>query len=67
VTLGYLGLCRISPFGRCRKCSGTGRITTGKRRMTRKDCRRCRGYGIRLRLGRHLLNTATALYREGTK
>lgn len=67
ITLGYLGLCKVAPFGRCRKCSGTGRTVTGKRRMTRKTCRRCHGHGIRLRTGRHLLNAVTALHREGTK
>ncbi|NBE82172.1 zinc finger-like domain-containing protein [Micromonospora rubida] len=55
VTLGYLALCVIDPFGRCRTCHGTGRKRSPLTRM-RRECRRCAGTGLRLRLGRHAIN-----------
>ena len=57
VTLGYAALCAVSPFGRCRKCSGLGHIqpTRGFRRRP-KPCKRCRATGLRLRIGRRIHN-----------
>ena len=69
VTLGYVGLCAVSPFGRCRKCGGLGFQLRHDRRGTPrrgKRCRRCRGHGIRIRAGRWLFNRAAALHRDGT-
>lgn len=51
----YVLLCWILPFGRCRACSGIGnRRTLLLRRVT--SCRRCKGTGLRLRIGRRLYN-----------
>lgn len=55
VTVRYLGLCWVKPFRPCRKCVGRGRLATPLGRLTRQ-CRRCRGTGLRLRLGRHVIN-----------
>ncbi|GIH11800.1 hypothetical protein Rhe02_98670 [Rhizocola hellebori] len=54
VTLGYLGLCAVAPFKRCRRCQGTGhkRLMLGRTRL----CRRCQGIGHHLRLGPKMLN-----------
>ncbi|MFD6640162.1 hypothetical protein ACFWDN_30585 [Micromonospora chalcea] len=62
-TLCYLGVCAASPWGRCRRCHGRRyhRTTIG----TRRDCRRCDGTGIRVRLGRRLINYIRAEYRAG--
>ncbi|MFI6229061.1 hypothetical protein ACIBCR_17300 [Micromonospora echinospora] len=55
VTLGYLAACVVSPFGRCRTCHATGR-TRSRLGRVRRDCRRCAGTGLRLRVGRHVIN-----------
>ncbi|MFC1409203.1 hypothetical protein ACEZCY_11090 [Streptacidiphilus sp. N1-12] len=70
ITLGYVFLCAVSPFGRCRKCNGLGFAlhTDRKGRPRRgKDCRRCKTTGARIRFGRHLFNLAADLHREGTR
>lgn len=67
VTLCYVALCAVAPFGRCRRCNGLGFDLTHTRRGTPrrgKDCRRCRATGRRLRLGRRLHNTAARVYRD---
>ncbi len=73
-TLGYIGLCAVSPFGPCRTCSGLGfqlhtRTTlTGRTQHRRgKDCRRCHGAGRRIRTGRRIHNAWTRTYRNGTR
>ncbi|MGW2721021.1 hypothetical protein [Streptomyces sp. NPDC001492] len=69
VTLGYVSLCRASPYGDCRKCRGFGFAmkTDRKGRMKRgKDCRRCKGLGKRIRVGRHLYNLWLHVYRDGS-
>ncbi|TDC39060.1 hypothetical protein E1211_05170 [Micromonospora sp. 15K316] len=55
LTLGYLGLCVIAPFGRCRSCDGNGRKRSPLGRI-RRECRNCAGTGLRLRVGRHVIN-----------
>lgn len=60
VTVGYAVLCTASPFGTCRRCSGTGR-------RGRRPCRRCDATGIRIRLGRHLFHLAARVHRDGTR
>ncbi|MGC5308763.1 hypothetical protein [Micromonospora zamorensis] len=55
LTLGYLALCVAAPFGRCRTCNGTGRKRSPLGRI-RRECRRCAGTGLRLRVGRHAIN-----------
>lgn len=54
VTLGYAGLCWISPFKTCQRCAGTGHTTTRVLRRPR-TCRRC-NHGTRLRTGRRVTN-----------
>lgn len=69
VTLCYASLCAASPFGDCRKCRGFGFAmkTDRKGRLKRgKPCRRCKGHGKRIRVGRHLYNLWLRLYRDGT-
>ncbi|MEU5953523.1 hypothetical protein [Streptomyces sp. NPDC047525] len=70
VTLGYASVCAASPFGDCRKCRGLGYATKTDRkgRIKRgKRCRRCKGYGKRIRMGRHLYNLYARTHREGTR
>lgn len=67
VTLCYVGLCVVSPYGNCRKCHGFGfkTKTTRRGRVKRgRDCRRCRGYGRRIRIGRWIYNRAAYIYRD---
>ncbi|MEV6527723.1 hypothetical protein AB0M43_37965 [Longispora sp. NPDC051575] len=59
----YLLKCTVSPFGRCRRCSGTRR--TG--RKFARPCPRCDGTGLRQRLGRRLIVWARSEYRDGTR
>ncbi|MEU9780923.1 hypothetical protein AB0H92_08140 [Streptomyces phaeochromogenes] len=69
VTLGYVSLCASSPYGDCRKCRGFGFAmkTDRKGRLKRgKTCRRCKGLGKRIRVGRHLYNLWLHVYRDGS-
>ena len=69
VTLCYVAVCAVSPFGNCRKCRGMGHAlkTDRKGRMKRgKDCRRCQATGKRIRIGRWLYNRAARIHRAGT-
>ncbi|MFE6408922.1 hypothetical protein ACFVOR_18535 [Streptomyces sp. NPDC057837] len=69
VTLGYGGVCAVSPFGDCRRCRGMGHAlkTDRKGRVKRgKDCRRCHATGKRIRTGRWLYNRWARIYRAGT-
>lgn len=69
ITLCYGSLCAGSPFGRCRRCNGLGfQLTTDRRGKPKrgKTCRRCRGKGRRIRIGRWLYNRAQHIHREGT-
>ncbi|MFI6743703.1 hypothetical protein ACIBI9_63475 [Nonomuraea sp. NPDC050451] len=62
-TLCYASRCYLSPFGRCRKCEGKGRIP--HRRGGTRYCRRCDATGLRLRMGRHLWNYVRHLHHDG--
>ncbi|GAA2377301.1 hypothetical protein Cme02nite_20860 [Catellatospora methionotrophica] len=54
-TFIYVLLCWVLPFGKCRTCSGQGhRRTWLLRKVT--ACRRCKGSGLRLRIGRRIYN-----------
>ncbi|MFF9503825.1 hypothetical protein [Streptomyces sp. NPDC014656] len=67
---GYALLCAASPFGTCRKCRGLGGkvVLDRKGRPKRaKPCRRCKGQGKRLRVGRRLHNHSRAIHRAGTR
>ncbi|MFF3454287.1 hypothetical protein ACFYXH_08130 [Streptomyces sp. NPDC002730] len=69
VTLCYVSLCAASPFGNCRKCRGFGyQLTTDRKGRPKrgKHCRRCDGIGKRIRVGRHLFNLSSEIYRKGT-
>ncbi|ORT59707.1 hypothetical protein [Streptomyces sp. CB03238] len=70
ITLCYVGVCAVSPFGRCRKCDGLGFALTHTRKgkpKRGKHCRRCDGNGIRIRTGRWLYNRAIRIHRDGTR
>ncbi|MEW1633275.1 hypothetical protein AB0469_04310 [Streptomyces sp. NPDC093801] len=66
----YTLLCMASPFGTCRKCDGAGAKLTlnhaGKLKKV-KPCRRCKGHGKRLRVGRRLHNHSRQIHRAGTR
>jgi hypothetical protein len=62
VTLGYIGLCWVRPFGPCRTCRPTKRRPRGRR-----YCRRCNSTRLRLRTGRRVWNFVHRLYTEGTR
>lgn len=53
--LGYAAVCTLWPYGICRRCYGASRMVTRRGRAVR-HCRRCRGTGLRLRVGRRLWN-----------
>ncbi|MGW0736334.1 hypothetical protein [Streptomyces sp. NPDC002851] len=70
VTVCYIVVCAVSPFGNCRKCHGVGRkarITRRGRLKVGKVCRRCRGEGRRIRVGWWLFNRTRRLHHEGTR
>lgn len=80
VTLGYGGACWLKPFTHCDRCKGHGvapsglsdRLRYGARPEHRAvrglpNCPRCRGTGLRLRIGRRAYNHLTRIYREGTR
>ncbi|MFF7171711.1 hypothetical protein [Streptomyces pseudovenezuelae] len=70
VTFCYASVCAGSPFGTCRKCHGFGFATTTDRKgrpKRGKQCRRCKGHGKRIRIGRWLYNRAANTYRAGTR
>lgn len=57
----YALLCAVSPFARCKRCEGNGKIRrpgTSPRRGW-KTCRHCHGNGARLRIGRRLYHSGT--------
>ncbi|WP_202874896.1 hypothetical protein [Kribbella kalugense] len=51
----YLLACRIWPYAKCTRCSGSGksRSLSGKKF---RDCPRCKGTGRRRRIGRRLID-----------
>jgi DnaJ-class molecular chaperone len=55
--LGLYALsCAVMPWGKCHKCHGDKRIPTRSGRGMPRKCPRCRGTGIRLRVGRKIYN-----------
>ncbi|MEU8551832.1 hypothetical protein AB0C81_33505 [Streptomyces roseoverticillatus] len=69
LTLCYAVICAVSPFGACRKCGGWGAVirqTRSGRLKRGRECRRCDGQGLRLRVGRRLYNSVVELHRDGT-
>ncbi|MET8049813.1 hypothetical protein ABZU75_19675 [Streptosporangium sp. NPDC005286] len=58
VTLCYLVLCLLSPWGTCTRCQPGGKNRT---------CRACNGTGMRPRLGWQLFVHFRRLHRDGTR
>lgn len=62
--VGYVALCAVQPFARCRKCAGRGEVERfGKVRT----CPRCRGKRLRLRTGRRAHNAWRRTHEAGTR
>ena len=51
--VGYVAACALWPFAACRSCHGTAKHRSPSGRAWRR-CRRCKGSGARIRLGRQL-------------
>jgi hypothetical protein len=80
VAFGYGLACWLKPFTHCHRCQGTG---TSSRRLAdrlryrrpprtraaraRPDCPRCRGTGLRLRIGRRVTNRLRRARRDATR
>ncbi|MEU4291056.1 hypothetical protein AB0E63_22765 [Kribbella sp. NPDC026596] len=60
----YLFTCLIWPFGKCRRCKGAGKFKSPFGRAYR-HCPRCQGSGLRVRLGRHVINHIRAVHGAG--
>jgi DnaJ-class molecular chaperone len=50
---GYALVCRVWPYAACGRCDGRGEHSSPSGK-TYRECRRCKGSGRRLRLGRRL-------------
>ena len=66
LTIGYLLTCWIWPFGNCRRCKGLGKRKAPFGRAFR-HCPRCEGSGLRVRIGRHVINRLRDTRRAGSK
>lgn len=62
ITLSHLVSCVIRPFGPCPRCQGYGHLRGWLSGI--RICAACDGTGIRLRLGRRVINTFRRLYRD---
>lgn len=51
--LAYAGHCWLRPFAACLKCGGDGKFRSKSGRSWRR-CRRCKGSGERVRVGRRV-------------
>lgn len=49
----YMGACWWRPFADCGKCDGRGKFRSKSGRTFRR-CRRCKGTGERIRVGRRV-------------
>ena len=65
VAVFYLLTCAVWPFGKCRKCKGEGKFKSPIGKAYR-HCGRCKGSGLRVRLGRHVINHIRATRGAGT-
>jgi DnaJ-class molecular chaperone len=61
----WVGWLYVAPFGRCPKCSGTGTIRHGRRRV--KVCPRCKGRRRVQRRGSRLVHRAAYRIRNGQR
>lgn len=59
--VGYLLACWIWPFAACRRCDGDGKFRSPSGKAWR-PCRKCRGTGARLRIGRRVWNYIRQLH-----
>jgi len=60
LTLLYLAYCWCYPYTACGGCEGSGKHFTASGEYWRK-CRRCKGTGTKIRLGRKLLGSTRNL------
>jgi len=60
----YLFTCLVWPFGKCRRCKGVGKFKSPFGRAYR-HCGKCQGSGLRVRLGRHVINHMRAVRGAG--
>ena len=67
IAVGYALACAVAPWGRCRKCRGTGHRLSRSGRPRRAWCRRCEGTGLRVRFGRRLWTLINREYRDGIR
>jgi hypothetical protein len=58
VTLGYIALCAVSPWGTCNRCRPGG---------TNRTCRACNGTGMRPRIGWQLWTAARRAWHDSTR
>ena len=61
----YLIACAAWPFGRCRRCRGTGRRYSPLGRKAFRLCPPCDGTGRRVRIGRRVYTWLRNEYRDG--
>lgn len=61
----YLLTCLVWPFGKCRRCKGAGKFKSPLGNAYRR-CGRCDGSGLRVRIGRHVINHIRATRGAGT-
>ncbi|MEU4193162.1 hypothetical protein AB0E69_14780 [Kribbella sp. NPDC026611] len=60
----YLFTCLVWPFGKCRRCKGVGKFKSPFGKAYRR-CGKCDGSGLRVRLGRHVINHMRAVRGAG--
>lgn len=60
----YLLSCLIWPFGKCRRCKGAGKFKSPFGKAYR-HCGKCDGSGLRVRVGRHVVNHIRAVRGAG--
>ncbi|TDU89177.1 hypothetical protein EV138_2737 [Kribbella voronezhensis] len=61
----YLLTCLVWPFGKCRRCKGAGKFKSPLGNAYR-HCGKCDGSGLRVRIGRHVINHIRATRGAGT-
>ena len=64
--IGYALACAIWPFGSCARCRGDGKLRSPSGKAWRR-CKRCKGTGARLRIGRRVLNRWSDTAQRGSK
>ncbi len=63
----YMIACWRCPFARCLRCKGAGRVYQSERRKTWRNCPRCKGTGMRRRIGRAIWAYFAASKKRATK